>query len=47
MSYSLATLIIAIVAVVLAWNVLKGIAKTIALVAIALVAAIIVFGGMS
>lgn len=47
MSYSLATLIIAIVAVVLAWKVLKGVTKTIALVAIALVAAIIVFGGMS
>ncbi|WP_183029970.1 hypothetical protein [Altericroceibacterium spongiae] len=46
-SASLATLIIALVAVALAWKVLKGITKTIALVVILVVAAIFVFGGMS
>ena len=39
------TIILAIVAVVIAWKVLKGIVKTVALVAILIVAAIVVFGG--
>ena len=39
------TIILAIIAVVIAWKVFKGIVKTIALVGILVVAAIIVFGG--
>ena len=38
-------LIIALVLVVIAWKVLKGVIKTIALVAIAVLAALYVFGG--
>ena len=38
-------LVIGLVAIVIAWKVLKGIAKTIALVAILAIAALVVFGG--
>ena len=38
-------LIIGLIAIVIAWKVLKGIVKTIALVAILAVAALVVFGG--
>lgn len=40
------TIILAIVAVVIAWKVLKGIVKTIALVVILIAAAAFVFGGL-
>lgn len=40
-------IIIALVLVVIAWKVLKGIVKTIALVAILAIAALFVFGGMA
>ncbi|WP_279349822.1 hypothetical protein [Erythrobacter litoralis] len=40
------TIIIALVAVFIAWKVLAGVVKTIALVGILIVAAIVVFGGM-
>ncbi|EDL50385.1 hypothetical protein [Erythrobacter sp. SD-21] len=45
MSADWLTIILAIVAVVVAWKVLKGIIKTVALVAILIVAAMVVFGG--
>ncbi|QZD88185.1 hypothetical protein [Qipengyuania psychrotolerans] len=45
MSADWLTIILAIVGVVIAWKVLKGIVKTVALVAILIVAAIVVFGG--
>ena len=38
-------LIIGLIAIVVAWKVLKGIVKTIALVVILAVAALVVFGG--
>ena len=38
-------LVIGLVAIVIAWKVLKGITKTIALVAILAIAALVVFGG--
>ncbi|MBS7668640.1 hypothetical protein [Croceicoccus gelatinilyticus] len=41
---SLLIIIVALVAVFIAWKVLKGIVKTLALVAILIVAAIFVFG---
>jgi len=37
--------LVAIVLVVVAWKLLKGVAKTVALVAIAVLAALFVFGG--
>ena len=39
------TLIIALIAIFIAWKVLKGMVKTVALVAILVVAGLIVFGG--
>jgi len=40
-------LVIALVAVVLAWKLLAGLVKTVVLVAILVAAALFVFGGMS
>ncbi len=40
------TIIIALVAIFIAWKLLAGIVKTVALVGILIVAAIIVFGGL-
>ncbi|MBA4764213.1 MAG: hypothetical protein H2048_01860 [Erythrobacter sp.] len=45
MDSSIITIILTILAVVIAWKVLKGGIKTVALVAILIVAAILVFGG--
>ena len=39
--------VVALLAVVLAWKLLKGLAKTVVLVGILALAAIYVFGGMS
>ena len=44
---ALLPLIVALVLIVLAWKLLKGLAKTVALVAIAVLAAVYVFGGMA
>ena len=44
MDSSIITLIVALILIVIAWKVLKGIVKTVALVAILLVAAFFVFG---
>ncbi|WJY18139.1 hypothetical protein QQS45_10975 [Alteriqipengyuania flavescens] len=41
------TIIVALVLVFIAWKVLKGMIKTVALVGILIVAALIVFGGGS
>ena len=38
-------LVIGLIAIIIAWKVLKGIAKTVALVVILAVAALVVFGG--
>ena len=40
-------LVVALLAVVLAWKLLKGLAKTVVLVGILALAAVYVFGGMS
>ena len=40
-------IVVALLAVVLAWKLLKGLAKTVVLVGILALAAIYVFGGMS
>ena len=45
MDASILTIIVALIAIVIAWKVLKGIVKTVALVAILVVAALVVFGG--
>ena len=45
MDPAIITIIVALVAIVIAWKVLKGIVKTLALVAILVVAALVVFGG--
>ena len=45
MEMSLVTIIVAVLLVFLAWKFLKGIVKTVALVAILVVAALFVFGG--
>ena len=45
MDASIVTIIVALIAIVIAWKVLKGIVKTVALVAILIVAALVVFGG--
>ena len=45
MDASILTIIVALIAIVIAWKVLKGIVKTVALVAILIVAALVVFGG--
>ena len=44
---ALLPLIVALVLIVLAWKLLKGLAKTVALVAIAVLAAVYVFGGIA
>ncbi|UOR14776.1 hypothetical protein [Qipengyuania aquimaris] len=46
MDNSIITIILALIAVVIAWKVFKGIIKTIALVVILIAAAIFVFGGL-
>jgi len=38
-------IIIALVAILIAWKLLKGVVKTVALVAILVIAALVVFGG--
>ncbi|WP_172799868.1 hypothetical protein [Croceicoccus bisphenolivorans] len=43
----LIVIVLALVAVFVAWKVLKGIVKTVALVVILIAAAIFVFGGLS
>ena len=40
-------IVIALVLIVIAWKVLKGLAKTVALVAILALAAVFVFGGLT
>ena len=45
MEMSLVTIVVAVLLVILAWKFLKGIVKTVALVAILVVAALFVFGG--
>ena len=40
-------LVVALLGVVLAWNLLKGLVKTVVLVGILALAAVYVFGGMS
>ena len=40
-------LVVALVLIVVAWKVLKGLAKTVALVAILALAAVFVFGGLT
>lgn len=47
MSGELITAAIAVVGVVIAWKVLKGIVKTVVLVGILVLAGIFVFGGMA
>ena len=47
MDSSIITIILALIAVVVAWKVFKGIVKTIALVVILIAAAIFVFGGFA
>ena len=47
MDSSVVTLIVALILIVIAWKVLKGLAKTVALVVILAVAALFVFGGMA
>ena len=44
---SIATILIALVLAFIAWKVLKGLAKTVALVAILALAAVFVFGGLT
>ncbi len=47
MELTLAGLVVALVLIVLVWKFLKGMVKTVALLAILVVAALVVFGGMS
>ena len=47
MEASIGTLVVALIAMVIAWKLLKGIVKTLALVAILAVAAYLVFGGLA
>ena len=46
MGYDWLTIILALIAVVIAWKVFKGIVKTIALVVILVAAALFVFGAL-
>ena len=46
MDGSIVILIVALIAIFLAWKVLKGIVKTVVLVGILIIAAIVVFGGV-
>ena len=45
MDSTIVTLIVALIAIVIAWKVLKGVVKTVALVGILIIAAIFAFGG--
>ena len=45
MDGSIFTIVVALLAVFLAWKLLKGVVKTVALVAILVVAVLVVFGG--
>ena len=45
MTSSIITLVVAVIAIAIAWKVLKGLVKTVALVAILVIAALVVFGG--
>ena len=47
MDSSFITLLVAVIAIVIAWKVFKGIVKTIALVVILGLAALFVFGGFA
>ena len=47
MSADWLTIILALVAIVVAWKVFKGVVKTVALVVILIAAAIFVFGGLA
>ena len=47
MSADWLTIILALVAIVVAWKVFKGVVKTIALVVVLIAAAIFVFGGVA
>ena len=47
MSADWLTILLALVAIVVAWKVFKGVVKTIALVVILIAAAIFVFGGLA
>ncbi len=47
MEINIVTIIVALIAVAIAWKVLSGLFKTLALVAILAVAAFVVFGVMS
>ncbi|WP_165362137.1 hypothetical protein [Qipengyuania thermophila] len=46
MDASVLLLVVALIAVVIAWKLFKGVAKTVALVAILALAALVVFGRM-
>ncbi|WP_181950859.1 hypothetical protein [Aurantiacibacter spongiae] len=45
MDSSIITLVVALLAIVIAWKFLKGVIKTVVLVGILVVAALVVFGG--
>lgn len=45
MNLSIVTIVVALLAIVLAWKLLKGTVKTMALLAILIVAALFIFGG--
>ena len=47
MEFNVVTIIIALIAIAIAWKVLSGIFKTLALLAILAIAAFVVFGVMS
>jgi len=47
MDSSIITLIVALILIVIAWKVFTGIVKTVVLLAILAVAALVVFGGMA
>ncbi|WP_170002572.1 hypothetical protein [Pseudopontixanthobacter vadosimaris] len=45
MNISIVTIIVALLAIVLAWKLLKGLVKTVALLGILVIAALFIFGG--
>ncbi len=45
MNISIVTIIVALLAIVLAWKLLKGVVKTVALLGILVIAALFIFGG--
>ena len=47
MDSSIDTIILALIAILVAWKVFKGVVKTVALVVILIAAAIVVFGGVA